>query len=113
MLSNAIIGTASAIALAMTLGIAGTAHAQASNPTSQQTTSLTTSDYITKDEAKESALIHAGVDARDAYDMDIVFEVHAGITRYDVEFKADDIEYNYDIDAVTGAVLHWQTEIDH
>ena len=62
--------------------------------------------------AKSIALNHAGVDANTVYDMNIQLDVEDGTIIYEVEFKSGHREYDYEIDAATGAILHHETEID-
>lgn len=62
--------------------------------------------------AKSIALNHAGVDANTVYDMNIQLDVDDGTIIYEVEFKSGNIEYDYEIDAATGAILRHETEID-
>ena len=62
--------------------------------------------------AKSIALNHAGVDANTVYDMNIQLDVEDGTIIYEVEFKSGHREYDYEIDAATGAILHRETEID-
>lgn len=62
--------------------------------------------------AKAAALAHAGVSERTAYDMEIEPDYEAGRMVYEVEFKAGGMEYDYVIDAVTGAVLEHEAEPD-
>ena len=62
--------------------------------------------------AKSIALNHAGVDANTVYDMNIELDVEDGTSIYEVEFKSGNREYDYEIDAVTGAILQHETEID-
>lgn len=62
--------------------------------------------------AKSIALNHAGVDANTVYDMNIQLDVEDGTIIYEVEFKSGNREYDYEIDAATGAILHHEAEID-
>ena len=62
--------------------------------------------------AKSIALNHAGVDANTVYDMNIQLDVEDGTIIYEVEFKSGNREYDYEIEAATGAILHHETEID-
>ena len=62
--------------------------------------------------AKSIALNHAGVSESKAYDMDIELDDEDGTLVYEVEFKSGNREYDYEIDAATGAILHHETEID-
>ncbi len=62
--------------------------------------------------AKSIALNHAGVDANTVYDMNIELDVEDGTSIYEVEFKSGNREYEYEIDAATGAILQHETEVD-
>ena len=62
--------------------------------------------------AKAAALTHAGVSESQAYDTDVELDDEDGRWVYEVEFKADDMEYEYVIDAYTGAVLEYDMEQD-
>lgn len=62
--------------------------------------------------AKSIALNHASVDASAVYDMNIKMDVENGAIVYEVEFKSGNKEYDYEIDATTGAILKHEAEID-
>ena len=62
--------------------------------------------------AKSIALNHAGVSESKAYDMDIELDDEDGILVYEVEFKSGNMEYDYEINAATGAILKHETELD-
>lgn len=62
--------------------------------------------------ATSIALNHAGVDANTIYDINTELDVENGIIVYEVEFKSGNIEYDYEIDAATGAILRHETELD-
>lgn len=59
---------------------------------------------ITLDRAKEIALEDAGLAAADVTFTKEKLDVDDGISVYDVDFYADNVEYEYEINAVTGAV---------
>jgi uncharacterized membrane protein YkoI len=67
---------------------------------------------ITQDKAKEIALTHAGVAAKDAISLYVKQEREYGKTVYEVDFYAGGYEYDYEIDAVTGAILEAEKEVD-
>ena len=62
--------------------------------------------------AKSIALSHAGVRENKAYDMDIELDDEDGRLVYEVEFKSGNMEYAYEIDASSGAVLKHEAELD-
>ncbi|MCI5843469.1 MAG: PepSY domain-containing protein [Clostridiales bacterium] len=59
-----------------------------------------------------SLLQHAGISAKDVYDLSVEAELDERIPHYEVEFKSGGMEYGYEIDASTGAVLQYETERD-
>lgn len=62
--------------------------------------------------AKSVALNHAGVSENKAYDMDIELDDEDGRLIYEVEFKSGGMEYSYEINAATGAILKHEAELD-
>ena len=62
--------------------------------------------------AKSIALNHAGVSENKAYDMEIELDDEDGTLVYEVEFKSGNVEYSYEINAATGAILKHETELD-
>lgn len=62
--------------------------------------------------AKNAALTHAGISAAQAAQLECKLETENGITFYEVEFKCGGYEYDYEIDAASGAVLRSSKEID-
>ncbi|WP_242956822.1 PepSY domain-containing protein [Flavonifractor sp. An82] len=70
------------------------------------------SNYITAEQAKSAALSHAGVSANDAIFVKAGLDWDDGKVQYEVEFYAGNTEYDYDIDAVSGAVLSYDREWD-
>ena len=62
--------------------------------------------------AKSIALNHAGVSESKAYDMEIELDDEAGTLVYEVEFKFGGMEYSYEINAATGAILKHEVELD-
>ena len=62
--------------------------------------------------AKSVALNHAGVSEGKAYDMGIELDDEDGTLVYEVEFKSGNMEYSYEINAATGAILKHEAELD-
>ena len=78
-------------------------HAQADNAGSEQ---------ITEEQAKQLALQHAGVAEKDARRLQIKFDYDDGRGEYEVEWSVGRTEYSCDVDAVTGAILSYDKELD-
>ena len=66
------------------------------------------SPYITLEKAHEIALTQANVNAADVVFDDREFDHDDGVAVFELEFAANGVEYEYDIDAVTGKVLKAQ-----
>ena len=62
--------------------------------------------------AKSIALNHAGLRENQAYDMDIELDDEDGTLIYEVEFKSGNMEYDYEIDAASGAILKHEAELE-
>ena len=72
----------------------------------------TASDNIGHAKAKSIALNHAGVSESKAYDMEIELDEEDGMLVYEVEFKSGGMEYSYEINAATGAIVKQEAEPD-
>ena len=70
------------------------------------------SSNISHAKAKSIALNHAGVSESKAYDMEIELDDEDGTLAYEVEFKFGGMEYSYEINAATGAILKHEAELD-
>ena len=88
---------------------ASSVQGNASKPTASKTTPSSDIGYA---KAKSIALNHAGVSENKVYDMDIELDDEDGRLVYEVEFKSGNREYDYEIDAASGAVLKHETELD-
>ena len=65
---------------------------------------------ISADRAKQIALSHAGVGGANFTKVDL--DTDDGVRVYEIEFKVGNVEYDYDIDASSGAILSSSSEID-
>lgn len=72
-----------------------------------------TSSYISADRAKEIALADAGVQAADAVFLRAQLDWDDGRAEYEVEFYSGNVEYDYDIDAVTGTIRSSDRELEN
>jgi len=71
------------------------------------------SSYITQSRAKEIALADAGVKAANAVFLKASLDWDDGRAQYEVEFYSGNTEYDYDIDALTGAILSYDRELEN
>ena len=61
--------------------------------------------YIGTEVAKNAALAHAGLSADQVTVSKVDFDVEDGRMVYEVEFWANNVEYEYDVDATTGEIV--------
>ena len=66
--------------------------------------------YITAQSAKQIALNHAGLNADRVTFTKAKLTTEDGIRVYEVEFIADDYEYEYEIDAKTGRIIEFSVD---
>ena len=81
-------------------------------PTDQKPVPPEAAQSIGYAKAKSIALNHAGVSESKAYDMDIELDDEDGMLVYEVEFKSGGMEYSYEINAASGAILKHEAELD-
>lgn len=69
--------------------------------------------YIGMERAKEIAVAHAGISASEAMFSKVKTDREHGRSVYEVEFYAQGMEYEYEIDALNGTVLKFDKEYDN
>ncbi len=69
-------------------------------------------NYISKEAAKAAALAHAKVNENELLFCEVKLDVENGKTVYEVDFDTSDFEYDYEIDAVSGAITKSEKEIN-
>ena len=65
---------------------------------------------INAQQAKEIALNHAGVDASKVQFIKCELDYDDGLAVFEIEFYADNIEYEYDINAASGKIIKAEKE---
>ena len=94
------------------IAFAQNAAPQPAQPSEQKPAPSEATKDIGYAKAKSIALDHAGVRETQAYDMDIELDDEDGRLIYEVEFKSGNMEYDYEIDAATGAILKHEAELE-
>ncbi len=69
--------------------------------------------YIGRNRAQQIALEHANFTEEDVRFVHSRLEFDDGIWLYDVEFRKDQAEYDYEIDAVTGEILQFDQDAEY
>lgn len=69
-----------------------------------------TQEAITQEEAESIALQHAGFTADQVTGLRTEYEIDDGIPRFEVRFRQDRWEYDYEINAETGAILSFDKD---
>lgn len=82
----------------------------ATQPHTAAPTQAQTASVISVDKAKQIALSHAGVSG--ASFTKVKLDTDDGVRVYEIEFKVGNVEYDYDIDASSGAIISSSSEID-
>ena len=66
--------------------------------------------FIGEEQAKAIALEHAQVDKDKVVFEKVISHIDDGILEYEVDFRADGVEYDYEIDAKSGRILDFDRE---
>lgn len=80
------------------------------NKTTQGESSGSGSERLSELQANDIVLKHAGVSAGEVVFKEFKLETDNGVWEYDIEFLAGGSEFEYKINAVTGAVLEWEMD---
>ena len=91
-------------------GTSGSGTAAETAPAIQSSGQASDSAYIGVEAAKSAAFAHAGLDASQVTMGEVDFDYEDGRMVYELEFYASGAEYEYDIDASTGAVVKFSQE---
>lgn len=65
---------------------------------------------ITAEEAKTAALAHAGLNASEVSFTKVKLDRDDGRNEYEIEFRKDNVKYEYEIDAESGEILSYDRE---
>ena len=78
--------------------------------TAHRVTTPTQSTPITREQAEAIALEHAGFTADQVTRLRTEYEVDDGVPRYEVQFRQGRWEYDYEINADTGAIISYDRD---
>lgn len=81
-------------------------------PAKGETKKKISTKTVTKEQAVQIALKHAGVSASDVTFDDVELDDDDGRKHYEIEFHSSTHEYEYDIDAAIGKILDHEIEQD-
>lgn len=86
-------------------GCTATVQGTMNNPAGEANLSTGSGELIGEDRAKTIALEHAGFQEADVARLHTEYEIDDGVQQYDVEFHHGEYEYEYEINAQTGAII--------
>lgn len=69
------------------------------------TAAVTTASQVSKEQAQDIALAHAGLTDDQVTGLHTEYEIDDGIPRFEVQFRQGRWAYDYEINADTGAIL--------
>ena len=67
---------------------------------------------LTSEEVRDIALRHAGLTADTVKGLRVEFDYDDGRPEYEVDFRSNGYEYDYEIHAETGEIIDWDKEWD-
>ena len=103
----------SASASAATESASASASAAAASASAAPASSAASAEvYLPVENALDIALADAGLSQNAVTDLKAELDLDDAVVHYDVEFKANGLEYDYDIDATTGAIIQAKSEVD-
>ena len=73
-------------------------------------TSSSSTNYISGEEAKQIAFAHAGVSSSSVRDLELDLDMENGKMVYEVSFESGNYEFDYEIEATTGAIIKHEKE---
>ncbi len=78
----------------------------------ENNSSTTIGKLLTREEAIEIALDHAGFNEKDVINLTAELDKETSWSEWEIEFDKDNYEYSYNIDASTGKIIKNNKEID-
>lgn len=91
-----------------TLKVKTSAAVQAKQPTAAKSNA----SYIGSSKAGSIALNHAGLKKSQVREFEVSFDNERGVQVYEVDFEYGRYDYEYEINAVSGKILHYEKSVD-
>ena len=91
---------------------AASASSAAASASAASASSASAASYLPAENAIDIALADAGLSKDAVTDLQAELDLDDAVVHYDVDFKYGGMEYDYDIDATTGAILQAKSEVD-
>ena len=81
-------------------------------PVKEKTEALLSEDVMPAERAEDIAYTHAKAEPTEVTGLHTVMDADDGYYKYEIEFRYNGGEYEYEIHAVSGEILFWDKEID-
>lgn len=82
------------------------------NTVNTSVSNVNSTTYIGQEKAKEIAFSHAGISSNELKYVKVFEDYEDGFKTYEVDFKYGNIEYEYEISALNGAILKYDRETE-
>lgn len=116
-LSKGFVGMATVASVLFAAGMGGVPYYGSSSATNSYTAKVakraSTAKKITADKAKRVALADAKLEEKDVNFVKVELEFENNRIVYDVDFYSGNVEYDYEIDAVSGTILSADKDIEN
>ena len=86
---------------------------QTASPQAESQPQASSSAEVTKEQAIEIALVHAGLHADEVQGLQAKRDRDNGVMTYEIEFRRGRVEYEYEIHAENGKILDWDMDTDN
>lgn len=79
---------------------------------SKPSSTVNNSSSVSEAQAKQAALSHAGVKESDVSFYRVEKEYDDGVLKYEIDFMVGNVEYDYEVNANTGAIIKAESEVE-
>ena len=86
---------------------------QTASPQAESQPQASSLAEVTKEQAIEIALVHAGLHADEVQGLQAKRDRDNGVMTYEIEFRHGRVEYEYEIHTANGMILDWDMDTDN